>query len=73
MAKTIESFIEALNIAAKYAKAGLQEKYLLNAEHDVIYLSVSSETLTEESADGARLSELGWHCDSSTDSWAYFT
>lgn len=71
--KTIEGFIEALQIIARYNKDGLKKKFLLNAEHDILYTDTDIETPTEDSEDGKRLDALGWHYDKSVDSWAYFT
>ena len=69
--KTLKGFIEALNIFAKYMGKGINEPYFCGAEHDEIFIYVGTDTLPEESPDGARLRELGFHV--SEDSWAYFT
>jgi len=73
-AKTLEGFIEAIQIFAKHKKLGLAEPYVFSAEHDVIYTNIDEEELPEDSEDGKRLSMLGWHVSSDIEgSWAYFT
>jgi hypothetical protein len=70
-AKTIEGFIVALQIFAKYTKDKLQESYFCGAEHDVLYMYVDTDAVSEE--DAALLDKLGWHKDESAETWAYFT
>ena len=55
--------------------AGLQilSKYTTDdccAEHDIIYFYVNEEDLPEDSEDGQKLQELGFHLDEN--GWAYF-
>ena len=48
---------EVMTIFAKYSEEG----YMLGAEHDVIYVYVNPEKVSEE--DIKRLDELGFHAD----------
>lgn len=59
---------EALLILAKYDDSGY-----VSAEHDNIFSCVSTEDLPEDSEDGRRLIELGWHVDTEYDAgWSKF-
>ncbi len=71
--KTIATFRQALNIFAKYEEEGENASYIFDAEHDIIYSHLSTETVPDDSADGAILLEIGWHVDSEIDMWAYYT
>jgi hypothetical protein len=66
-----EGFIAALQILAKYEPKELQEKFIFEAEHDIIYSHVSADDTSEIDADA--LEALGWHEDCSINVWAYFT
>lgn len=70
-AKTIEGFIVGLTLLSKYMKDGMKETCALGGEHDVIWFSVSTEQLLEESEDGKLLVCLGFHTED--DTWQYFT
>lgn len=70
-AKTIEGFIVALQIFAKYAEKGLQQSYVFDAHHDVLGVYFDTERIPEDSEDGLLLRQLGWHVED--DYWAYFT
>jgi len=72
-ANSIKGFIEALNIFAKYVEKGIDEPYFCGAEHDELHIYVKTDDLPEDSPDGRRLSELGFHTNGETDSWGYFT
>lgn len=71
--KTIEGLIEAFQIIAKYNSDGLKEKFVLMAEHDIVWVDSDLGPPAEDSEDGKRLIELGWHYDESAEAWAYFT
>lgn len=71
--KSIAALIEALAIVAKYAQNGLEERWPVQAEHDVLYLKLDLEKVPEDSEDGRRLIALGFHAEEDVDSWAYFT
>lgn len=71
--KTIEGLIEALQIIAKYNGGGLKAQFILMAEHDIIWMDSDLGPPAEDSDDGKRLIELGWHYDRSAEVWAYFT
>lgn len=73
IANTPEGWIETFEIMAKYMPNGLQTKFFLQAEHDVIYSYIEGEVLPEDTEDGKRLIELGWYFDSDIGVWAYFT
>ena len=65
---TSKKIAEALLILAKYNDSGY-----ISAEHDIIYSGVSTENLPEDSEDGVRLIELGWHNDREYDAgWSKF-
>jgi hypothetical protein len=68
---TFDEYIEAFHILKKFTKKGLNEGFVLDAEHDVIYAHVSCGAIPEVEA--KRLMELGWHQDSKFDCWACFT
>jgi hypothetical protein len=71
LAKSIGSFIEALNIFAKYTEKGLNQRFFFGAQHDEINVYVGTDDLSPDSDDGKRLIELGFH--ESEEAWAYFT
>lgn len=71
--KSIKGYIEGLQIIAKYLDEGEDSKFFCNAEHDVIGLSLSTETLPVDTEDGARLYALGFHPSSDLEYWQYFT
>jgi hypothetical protein len=67
--KTIEGFVIGLHILSKYMEDGLNQRFFCGAEHDVLY--IYADAPAEESPEGLRLSELGFHRDE--ESWAFFT
>jgi hypothetical protein len=69
-AKTIRGFIEALQILATAIPDGLDAKYTMDSEHDVLW---SDGNIALDSEAGKRLMLLGWHFDEEVDRWAYFT
>lgn len=71
--KTIATFRLALDIFAEYEKEGENASFIFEAEHDIIYSHLSTETVPEDSADGMILLKLGWHAATDTDTWAYYT
>ena len=73
IANSPEGWVETFEIMAKYMSKGMQTKYFLEAEHDVIYSHIDDEAIPEDSEDGKRLRELGWYYDSEICVWAYFT
>ncbi len=72
-AKSLEGFIAALEILAKHESEGLQTKYSLDAQHDIIYAGPSINDIPEDSQDGILLQALGWHANEDEECWAYFT
>lgn len=70
---TIYEFILALEILSKYQDNGLATRSFIGAEHDIIYSHITSEQIPECSKNGMTLVDLGWHIDSNTTLWAYFT
>jgi hypothetical protein len=70
-AKTPEGFIAGLEILARYMEKGLQTKWFMGGEHDVIYIYVSLDDLTPESEDGQMLQRLGFTPNEET--WGYTT
>jgi len=73
IAKSPEGWVKTFEIMAKYMPAGMQTKYFLEADHDIIYSNIEGDALPEDSVDGKRLIELGWHLGSEFDCWAYYT
>lgn len=73
IANSPEGWVETFEILAKYMSNGMQTKFFLEAEHDVIYSHISADDVPANSEDGLRLVELGWHLDSDIECWAYFT
>ena len=72
-AKSVKGFIEGLQILAKYMPKGMDTKFFLGAEHDILYLGISTEDIGPKSEEGKRLSALGFHIDSDLGDWAFFT
>ena len=72
-AKSVKGFIEGLKLLANYMEEGYAEKFFCGAEHDVIYIYTENGAPDEESEDGLRLSELGFHRDPEVESWGCFT
>lgn len=71
--KSLNSIIEAFHIFAKHLKEGMDTKYTLQSEHDVIYMNLDGDDIAEDSVDGLRLQAIGWHLDSDGSCWAMFT
>lgn len=65
---TVNQVIEGLKILSKYS-----EDNTVCAGHEIIYAGsgVSEDDISEE--DQVLLEDLGWHFDTSCDSWARFT
>lgn len=57
---TLKQFFDALIIFSKYCENGMDQKYMLGADNDEIYIYVSQDDLTPESEDGQKLQELGF-------------
>ena len=70
-AKSVEGFILALQILAKYMPNGLKQKYFLGETHDEIF--VWADGPKEDSEDGVLLHSLGFHWDKDSEGWGYFT
>ena len=68
--KSVGAVIEALGIFAKHYEKGLDKRFFLGAEHDEIFV-YESHGILENSDDGKRLSELGFHYNG--DGWSFFT
>ncbi|MCK5605795.1 hypothetical protein KAR91_28120 [Candidatus Pacearchaeota archaeon] len=65
---SLEQMIEACQIFLKY-----KDQYQgLHGEHDIIYSGIYSDVIPEDSEDGKRLVELGWHQSSEGDMWGLF-
>jgi hypothetical protein len=69
--KSIQCFILAIQLMSRYLDNGLQRKFFLSAEHDVIYSDLEKEKCSEDSEDGKMLRQLGWHVENGY--WAYYT
>lgn len=73
IANSPEGWVETFETMAKYMSKGMQTKFFLEAEHDIIYSHIDDEAVPVDSEDGKKLSELGWHFDGDAGCWAYFT
>lgn len=67
---SLQNFSDALVIFSKYCKEGMNQKYQMGADHDIIYVYVSQDKLSSESDDGKKLDKLGWHPHDGGN-WAY--
>lgn len=65
----LDEFIEACQIFKSYA----DHFQGFHAEHDIIYSGIETDVISEDSEDGERLTELGWHISSDAGMWAHFT
>lgn len=83
-ANTIEGWIAALQIFAKYRPKGLQDRLETHAEHDILFVCDKPEPVDqdeegepafapEHQEDAAALDGLGFHWDSDGDCWSKFT
>lgn len=68
-ARTIAGWIRILQIIGKYAP---NLHPLAHAEHDIVYLNLTTEDCPEDSEDGEELSKLGLFVEDGY-SWACFT
>lgn len=73
ISNTIIGFITGLKIIAEHEADGLDTKFFMGAEHDIIYFYINNEALPTDSEAGRELDSLGFHYDEELDSWAYFT
>lgn len=58
--KTFQKFVDGLVIFAKYCDNGMEQEYMLGANHGEIYVYVSQDVLEPDSEDGKKLQELGF-------------
>jgi hypothetical protein len=72
MAKTVDGFARGLFILSKYMKNDTSTKFFCGAEHDIIYIYTENPP-GEESEEGLRLSELGFHWNEDCEGYAWFT
>ena len=68
--RTINDYLEALQIFQRYAKDPNQG-WVLHAEHDILYLIADINDVMAE-ADATRLNELGWNFEP-YEGWSIFT
>ncbi len=61
---------EILNIVEKYSDLG--HTPFAGAEHDVIYLELSTDKVSEHDADGKRLLKLGCQIDETDTTWCIY-
>jgi hypothetical protein len=71
MANTVEGFIKGLHILSRFMKADLGTAYFCEAEQDIIYIYTEDGGPAEDSKEGLKLSELGFHYEEEL--WAYYT
>lgn len=64
----MKDFIEGLEILSRYI-GDPDNRYFMEACHDIVYIQVSSGDLWEGSDDGKRLIKLGFHLEEGTWSW----
>lgn len=76
LANTIQGWMVALGIFAKYSERGVAERLETSAQHDILYLPSKPDPgaaeLTEI-ADARQLRGLGFHWCSDVDCWGKFT
>jgi len=70
-AKTVEGFIVALKIFAKYMEKGEKRAFFCGAAHDELFIYADGPL--ESSEDGVLLTALGFHFDEDAECWRYFT
>jgi hypothetical protein len=87
LAGTIQGWMIALSIFAKYNEKGVNARLETAAEHDILYLPSKPEPKSSRledgdyvnewdeavKADAEKLDGLGFHWDGSVDCWAKFT
>lgn len=59
----ISDWQKSLEIFAHYFPDGEKETCPFSAEHDIIYVHLSTSDLPELSADGQALETMGWHVE----------
>lgn len=69
----MNKFIEGLKIMAPHYPKGMDTDFFMEAQHDVVYFHVTDINIPEDSEDGKRLEELGFHYAEDADCWAKFT
>ena len=70
--KSINNFINGMQILSNYYENGLSEEFFFEACHDMIYTHVSTNVLTPESEHGQLLYSYGF--DTNEDElWYYST
>lgn len=67
----MKDFIAGLHILSNYVDMGIETTCWMGAEHDIIYFYVDAARLSEDSDDGKRLLNFGFHLEDS--SWAFYT
>jgi len=72
-AKSVKGFIDALYILAPYMKLGVDTKHSFGAYQDILHVYTEDGKPEENSPEGLRLSELGFHYDDEVEGWAYYT
>ena len=70
---TIDQMRKSLDIFAKYDKRGENAWWCAGADHDIVWSSYGETHIEENSEDGKRLTNLGWHLSSEFDCWSMFT
>lgn len=70
-ADSIEGIILGLLIMSTYYDKGMKKQFFMDAEHDILYFYEADKPFEFEDAE--RLCSLGFHINSDTGSWAYFT
>jgi hypothetical protein len=58
--RTFQKFVDGLVIFAKYCDNGMEQEYMLGANHDEIYVYVSQDVLEPDSEDGKKTSRIGF-------------
>lgn len=61
---------KSLEIFTHYFPNGDKEGYPFSAEHDIVYVHLTTEDIPELSDDGQELERMGWHVENGC--WARY-
>lgn len=67
----MECFIKGIRVLEKYMDEDELKNHYFSADHDIIYLGVPPEKVSDE--DKQLLDELGFHEENHHECWGWFT
>lgn len=67
----LSDWIKSFEIFARYFPGGYKENYCFSAEHDIIFVHLTTDQIPVDSKDGKALDKLGWHIEDDV-SWARY-